>query len=123
MLAVLSATLYCFCCLQLAATLWRERLGQLLQARPPPDDTQSMIYRRRRNSLDGSSVASSDVGLWDGADLLTGLERKSRRQRRVSSARATVDLLDPSLNSGMSIIKYNSRTHHHGDCCYALITS
>ncbi|XP_071822805.1 uncharacterized protein [Apostichopus japonicus] len=84
---------------QLAAALWRERLGQLLQARPPPDDTRSVIVRRRKNSMDGSSVASSDIGQWDGADLLTGVERKSRRNRRVSSAQAAVDLFDPSLDS------------------------
>ncbi|PIK34970.1 hypothetical protein BSL78_28205 [Apostichopus japonicus] len=84
---------------QLAAALWRERLGQLLQARPPPDDTRSVIVRRRKNSMDGSSVASSDIGQWDGADLLTGVERKSRRQRRVLSAQAAVDLFDPSLDS------------------------
>ncbi|XP_071822801.1 uncharacterized protein [Apostichopus japonicus] len=88
---------------QLAAALWRERLGQLLQARPPPDDTRSVIVRRRKNSMDGSSVASSDIGQWDGADLLTGVERKSRRNRRVSSAQAAVDLFDPSLDSEVSL--------------------
>lgn len=82
---------------QLAAALWRERLGQLFQvARPPPDDTQSMIERRRKNSFDGSSVASLDVGHWDGSDLRTGRKHRSRRDRRVSSAQATVDLIDDS---------------------------
>lgn len=57
--------------------------------------------------MDGSSVASSDIGQWDGADLLTGVERKSRRNRRVSSAQAAVDLFDPSLDSGTLIITEN----------------
>lgn len=83
--------------MQLAAALWRERLGQLFQAaRPPPDDTQSMIEQRRKNSFDGSSVASLDVGHWDGSDLRTGKKNRSRRDRRVSSAQATVDLIDDS---------------------------
>ncbi|XP_038049029.1 uncharacterized protein KIAA2012 homolog isoform X12 [Patiria miniata] len=80
---------------QIAADLWMKKLGELFNLSGDPERVRSAMIRRRRNSLDASSVASStEYGRWSGPKLKKSPTKKSRRMNRVHSAEAAVHFLE-----------------------------
>ncbi|XP_033629335.1 titin homolog [Asterias rubens] len=89
-----------------AAELWMKKLGDLFNQSGDPDRIRSAMVRRRRNSLDASSIASStDYGQWTGPSMKKTTKTKtkkrtSRRQRRIQSAEAAVSYLKNLMRRG-----------------------
>ncbi|XP_038049030.1 uncharacterized protein KIAA2012 homolog isoform X13 [Patiria miniata] len=86
---------------QIAADLWMKKLGELFNLSGDPERVRSAMIRRRRNSLDASSVASStEYGRWSGPKLKKSPTKKSRRMNRVHSAEAAVHFLENLIKGG-----------------------
>ncbi|XP_022110433.1 uncharacterized protein KIAA2012 homolog isoform X2 [Acanthaster planci] len=84
-----------------AATLWAKKLGELFNLSGDPERVQSALVRRRRNSLDASSVASStEHGQWAGPTLKKKPSKKSRKLKRIHSAEAAVNFLKNLVKAG-----------------------